>query len=157
MIRKLSNLIVLIKLVKMNSGFESLHNLMVNKVNAMKVNNTIQVPWGHSDCLIAAESGTNLTGLIPENTSLIGNMKVQSGIISAILPNGCSISQTINGYMSFFSILLFLPFFNSLVIGQNYYLSFYYIQVGTTSSTFNINGNQFIVCILGSLIIETSF
>ena len=79
------------------SGFESFHNLMVNNVNVMKVNNSFQTPWGHSDCLIAAESGTNLIGLIPENSSLSGSMKVQSGIISAILPSGCSINQTING------------------------------------------------------------
>jgi hypothetical protein len=70
---------------------------MVNNVNVMKVNNTFQTPWSHSNCLIAAESGTNLTGLLHENSSLSGNMKVQSGIISAILPNGCSINQTING------------------------------------------------------------
>jgi hypothetical protein len=95
MIRKLWYLIIYV--LKINSGFESLHNLMVNNVNVMKVNNTFQTPWGHSDCLIAAESGTNLTGLVPENSSLSGNMKVQSGIISAILPNGCSINQTING------------------------------------------------------------
>jgi hypothetical protein len=70
---------------------------MVNNVNVMRVNKTFQTPWGHSNCLIAAESGANLTGLISENSSLSGNMKVQSGIISAILPKGCLINQIING------------------------------------------------------------
>jgi hypothetical protein len=98
MIRKLIDLIVLI-LLKHNSGFESLHNLMVNEV-MMKVNNTFQSPWGHSNCLIAAEGGTNLTKL--GNSVLSGNMQVQSGIISSILPNGCLINQTINGCVFLF-------------------------------------------------------
>jgi hypothetical protein len=97
MIRKLFNLNFLIKLLKFNSGFESLHNLMINDVTYMNVKNTFQSPWGHSSCLIAAEKGTNLAGLIPLNSALSGNMQVQAGIISAILPNGCSITQTING------------------------------------------------------------
>jgi hypothetical protein len=70
---------------------------MINNITVMNVNNTIQKPWAHSNCLIAAENGANLTGLIPGNTGLSGRMKVQSGIVSALLPKGCTISQTING------------------------------------------------------------
>ena len=46
-----------------------------------------------------AENGTSLNGLLPSgNTALQGTMNVQAGIVSAILPSGCSVSQIINGY-----------------------------------------------------------
>ena len=61
------------------------------------VDNKIQSPWSHSNCLIAAQDGVDLNGIIPLNNALRGKMKVQSGIVSAILPNNCNINQTING------------------------------------------------------------
>ena len=65
---------------------------------AFLVENIFQSPWRHSNCLIVAENGTDLTGVLPSgNTGLRGIMNVQAGIVSAILPSGCSISQTING------------------------------------------------------------
>jgi hypothetical protein len=137
------NICILLKYT--NSGFESFHNLMVNNATFMNVNNTFQTPWAHSNCLIAAENGVTMTDLIPGNSALSGNMKVQSGIISAILPNGCAISQNLNGYVIFIQHYQTNLFLYSLLVGQNYFLSFYYIQVGSTSTTFNVDGTQFLV------------
>ena len=80
-----------------------LSNLQLLNGSKRQVDKKFQSPWTHSNCLSVAENGADLAQFMSNSTALSGVMNVQSGITSAILLSGCTISQTMTGlvYLSF--------------------------------------------------------